>query len=206
MLGPDGSGKTTQSELLLHAFIERGYTCKGVHLIGPPLLKNFTKKQYGILRNHFLPKAMLDEKKSQVKEQTDKFSSCVWFVVSLIDAWIDFVSIILRGHSDVILQDRVFFQKIIYCFSEFPLWVIKLYIRLFPRPSIIYYFDLSPEIAFKRKGEDSIEELLLQKKVYEKMLPFFKNKLITVNANQSPDALHRGLLEKTISLLKAKNE
>ena len=205
-MGIDGSGKTTQALMLEDSLRKNGFDCFYTHLVGPPLLKYVSPKKYYFFRNHMIPKDLLDANEGQNFKKPGRLEIYVWLIASLIDSWTDNCVVFFRMKGKILLQDRVFFQKIINYFAAAPDWLLSLYIKLFPRPDIVFYFDIDPRLAVKRKKEDDLSFLIAQKDSCEKILRLIKNKIVILDSNKEKEETHQKVLDNTIDFLKRKNE
>ncbi|MFA5145034.1 MAG: glycosyltransferase [Candidatus Omnitrophota bacterium] len=203
-LGIDGSGKSTQADLLFNALKKKGYSCQCVHLVGPPLLKCLMPKHYLFLRR-LMPEEALDQPfiSSRPKYHlTEAISRYLWLFISLLDNMLDcFKQTQKTGELKILIMDRVFFQKIIGYLGKSPKWICKLYLRMFPRPSIVYYLDISPEKAMRRKQEDSFKFLLKQKESYETIMNHIGRRPVIISAMYDIEQIHKIIFETTLKEL-----
>ena len=57
--------------------------------------------------------------------------------------------------KNVIISDRYFYDKVVRLlyYKICPQWIACIYLKLLPRPDYIFFLDVSPAVAIKRKGE-----------------------------------------------------
>lgn len=200
-LGIDGSGKTTQALLLSKRLKNINYNSEYIHLEGPPLFKYLLPRHYFFLRK-FMPKVICDQKEKDTSYKNNFVVMLIWLFSSLLDSFIEaFVKIRILRKKSIIIQDRVFFQKIIYYLAMGSDWITKLYIKLFPKPDLIYYLNLHPALAAQRKKEDTIDSLKMQYEAYLKILKYMNVEYITIEANDSVENLHNFIFDITLNIL-----
>ena len=168
--GLDGSGKTIQAFLLYKELLNKGKKVVYRHLI-----KESTAHRLMKLPHHLLPPFL------------KKF-------IRKLFAFYDLVKFILwlRDKEGIILCDRYFFDILIHIKTldgDSPLFE-KIYCRLIP-PAVIFFLNVTPEEAWRRKPEHSLS-LLRKKFQYYKIL---QDKFITLPSD-SIENVQRKVREK----------
>jgi hypothetical protein len=64
-----------------------------------------------------------------------------------------------------------------------PLWVRKLFVKLMPHPSIVFYLDADPAVVFGRKQELQLDEIARQQIAY-RTLADSHDRFVSLDANQ----------------------
>jgi len=57
--------------------------------------------------------------------------------------------------SRIIISDRYFYDKVVRLlyYNICPQWLARIYLSLLPQPDYVFFLDVSPAVAIKRKGE-----------------------------------------------------
>jgi thymidylate kinase len=178
LIGPDGSGKTTLSKMLLDE-VEAKTSC-------------FSRSYYIHGRFGFLPnlgrlvgKNREDTKKisfDQVEQSSDaKLYSKNKIIIYMTYYLFDYIfgSLILfkkRFSNTIIVADRYFYDYFYQSsFKKYPKFMMSMYGIFAPKPDLLIYLKANPEDIFNRKPELSIELLKEQQKSMESI---FDNKNI----------------------------
>ena len=66
---------------------------------------------------------------------------------------------------------------------DLPLWVRKLFVKLMPHPSIVFYLDADPAVVFGRKQELQLDEIARQKIAY-RALAETHDRFFSLDANR----------------------
>jgi len=82
---------------------------------------------------------------------------CVWAHVS-------------RVKKDILIMDRYFYDSLVDVSTGTLGALGKRFLRLCPVPDLAIYLDVSPEVAFGRKGEYSVQELAKRERLYSEIL------------------------------------
>ncbi|MEM0200779.1 MAG: dTMP kinase [Candidatus Micrarchaeaceae archaeon] len=161
--GIDGSGKTTQANILAKKLTEAG---KNISLFSYPTHDSIYGK---IIRDDFLAGKI----EMSVEEQ---------FLLYLLDMQSDKKKILnALSTGNIVMSERYFISTIAYqSAGNFDYEKAKAVEELMslPRPDIIFYIDIEPEIAFERKKrqkqktdrfESAREYINKVRNVYEKL-------------------------------------
>jgi thymidylate kinase len=172
LMGLDGSGKSTQAELLSKHLNERGIKTQAVWMRGEcyltlPLLKigkallrapRETKRGEGI-------KAGRDYQR-YVTAKHSLFRSgllrAIWRTLTVIDRYITLKVAFSKidKHVEVVILDRYFYDMLIDIDSAFGSGGAEMkrllkspLLRLFPPPDKVILLEITPEVAMKRKDD-----------------------------------------------------
>lgn len=186
-IGIDGSGKTSQSKRLLNYLLEKK---KKAVIVRPFFLLS------GSLVHH-RPKPDFSLKTGNGKSRKVFFPKLVPIFL-LADNWLNYLINIYRllFKYDYLISDRYFYDyypsltELSYGSSR----MNNLYGRLLPKPDKTFLFDLSPEVAIRRKMEQPIALLARNRGRYLSLaekLPF----IIKIDANVSEEKLFSKLAD-----------
>jgi thymidylate kinase len=99
----------------------------------------------------------------------------------------------------VLLMDRYFYDTLAYEVADGRRWLlIHLLTRLTPTPQLPVLVDVSPEVAYARKGEHSVDFLRRRRGIYLHMLSRVKGSIVLPNEDldASTSALRKAVIER----------
>lgn len=182
--GIDGSGKTTQAELLKKSLEKQGFS---VVLTKEPT-KNSTVSEK--IRQILKKEVSVSPKKLQELFIQDRKEHLENFVIPSLE------------EGKIVISDRYYFSTIVYGASEevSTSWLIEKN-RDFLKPDITFIFDIDAEVCIERikKGERSfelfekMEKLKLIREEYKKLPKYFDN-LIFIDAKEDIKKIHLKLM------------
>lgn len=165
--GIDGSGKTTQADLLINSLRQNGIDVSYVHSRWEPFLMRPVIKIWNSILNK-KSNSSNDSIHNIKKENRKKILSVpliskVWFFIFALDYSIQlFARIHLRQLQNMlIISDRIFYDSIIDKAADLGKseeWLLNnlnsfWLNNLFPKPDIVVYVDCPEDIAFSRKND-----------------------------------------------------
>lgn len=157
IIGIDGSGKTTQSKLLVKRLEEDGYN---VQYIRPTyLLVNILKKN---LKTYFSPRELA---KSKYKPKKPK--KAVIILSAFLYAWITYIILKITSINKILICDRYFYQFFFDLYAENS---FKL-LRLFPKTDFTFLLEENADILIDRM--DNYDKSM-NKNYYYKLVIFYK--------------------------------
>jgi hypothetical protein len=189
VIAPDGSGKTTFLEKLLEEI--------DFFFVND---KNDNRCHVYHFRPNLLPNLGAIGEKVGIKEQDKDFTNPhrsepaggFSSFVRISYYWLDYV----LGYNLYVRQDVQFdrfsvFDRYSYDLIvdpartrlSLPLWVRKLFVKLMPHPSIVFYLDADPAVVFGRKQELQLDEIARQQIAY-RTLADSHDRFVSLDANQ----------------------
>lgn len=189
--GLGGSGKSTQIKNIVEKLSNK---------------KN--KNKVIVLRDKFLwPKIanLFNKKTKKQKNIETKKKSNINFLQRLklvirsffyfFDSWrIYFFSILLDSKNNLVIYDRYMYdffielnfpQKRLTSFNKFLM-------KFLPKPDIMFYFDISPEVSIKRKFEMEKEALTIYHNLYHEV--FSLGESIIINAEKNKEKITENII------------
>lgn len=156
VLGPDGAGKSTLINELIHVS-QRAFRRTRVFHWRPALLWKRT--------------AQADTTQPHARPCRSAISSATRLCAFLCDYWAGYVTLIapLRARSGLIVFDRYFDDVLIDPFRYRyggPHWFARMLSCLVPRPDLVLIVDSPEDVIFSRKQELTSEELRHQRQSY----------------------------------------
>lgn len=198
LLGPDGSGKTTISNILTNNFKKVFFSARLYHFN----FKFFPRLNKFKLRKRQEPDYTLPNSGTYAKIQS-RFKSVIYTIYYGIEI---IITSNLRGRQLIsngclLIFDRYlhdyFFQR---SYRKAPVNLLKFILKLCYKPDLIIYLDGEAESINKRKNELSPDEIKIQQNLIKnKLIPFWISKKVTIipfntTINNAEDILP--LLEK----------
>jgi thymidylate kinase len=174
ILSPDGGGKTSVGEHSLKT-----------------LLRGFRRTRYLHWRPGLLPqiRALIGKSNSVSKfvisnpnspKKRSKITSFLRLFYYTFDYIIGYYLKIfpMKIKTTAVIMDRYYYDIIVdpmrYGFN-LPNWLLKLPLKMIPKPDVTVYLDNKPEEIYKRKQELNIEELQRQVNTWREFIQFLPN-------------------------------
>ncbi|MEK9173437.1 MAG: dTMP kinase [Patescibacteria group bacterium] len=187
--GPDGSGQTTQAELLKKYLENKNYQ---VVLTKQPTKESEASKKISDILNHRITATPEEFQQLFVDDRREHLEKLI--LPSLKD-------------GKIVISDRYFFSSLAFgslnCDLE---WLIGVN-KNFPVPDKTLILDVSPEVCVERiisrglpvQFFETKEKLGKVMENYKKIAPIFSNVHI-INGERSIEAIHQEILEKIKSI------
>ncbi len=187
--GIDGSGKTTQIQILSE-YMKR----KGVSFV---LTKNPTTGRIGaILKGYYL------------KNKTSALADALLFAADRAEQVEAVIKPALRENK-VVISDRYFYSNLVYQSAEGadPGWLEEIN-KFFPRPEIVFLIDVSSETAIERikkeRGEpEKFEKIKILENLRKKYLETAKKfkEIVVVDGERKTDEIQEEIIKKINAVL-----
>ena len=181
--GIDGSGKTTQAQLLINELMRKGFPASYVWMRWEQVLvrpltrkwKSSIKKETG----HSDGRAK-ENKKKKHKLLSNPFFRRLWLAAFFIDYGLQilFRLRVRLMRKELIVSDRMFYDSVIdqaINLGSNRDWLLNnlnsSWMRIiFPQPDIVLYIDCPGEIAFRRKDDaPDLEYLTDRRELYRQL-------------------------------------
>jgi len=202
VLSPDGGGKSSMCKSILEK-----------------LLGLFRKTNYFHWRPGVLPQIRTLFGKSKLESEfvfsnphspkkRSKITSFFRWLYYTLDYFIGYYLKIfpMKIKTTAIVMDRYYYDIIVdpirYGFN-LPQWLLKLPLKIIPKPDLTIYLDNEPEELYKRKQELPVEELRRQVNAWRKFIPSLPNARIVTTDKPLEDVVNevtRLVLERRAEL------
>ena len=173
VIGPDGSGKSTISSLLIESMsdiFENACYYHGRYGLLPELKKFCPWWQQKV------GEATKSDLSIESKLQSRVIISLLMFYYAIDNMF--FYARVLRRRSiaELIIFDRYFYDYIIAPSPfEIDSWLFRVLARLIPTPDIVIYLHASPEVIHNRKPELTVQEIKRRSAVCIRLVTFLPN-------------------------------
>lgn len=185
-IGIDGSGKTTFAIGLYRRLKTDGFNSSYFH-VAFSMVKHISSRfrkpfwgQISPLSNDVTIKGF------SLNKGARKGFVLLFLGLALIDSLITYLTKI-KFKKTILIYDRYFYDYLVIYFDICPEWARRLYLRLIPKPNLVFFLDVSPSIAYERNKEYSLSFYYSQRRHYLNLLNYLKKNgdLFIVNTNAS---------------------
>ncbi|MBI3589007.1 MAG: dTMP kinase [Candidatus Liptonbacteria bacterium] len=182
--GPDGSGQSTQAELLKKYLEEKGFQ---IILTKEPTRESPASQKISAILNHKTKATPEELQKLFIEDREHHVEKLI--LPALVE-------------SRIIICDRYFFSNFAFGAIDCALdWLISLN-QNFPIPDLTLILDVSPEVCLERitsRGRpvqffENLEKLGKVMENYKKVAPMFSN-VYLVNGERPIETIHQEILE-----------
>ncbi len=186
-IGIDGSGKSSYSSRLYDELKLKDINCKFVHFeslfahIFIKMLYKLSKKEVTNKEN----KSTNNEKVNASKKY--KYGKYLWTVLLITD---DILFYLLNFNKrDLIICDRYFYDSAVTSINSGinNSKIYKIYDLLFPKPDLTILMDIDPNIAYERRQEEILANLISKDTIYKDLYTQLKSNKIRINSAENFD-------------------
>lgn len=200
--GIDGSGTSTQSELLKKALILKG---RKVHLTCEP-----SNGPIGdLIRQIFKGRVTMPKGQNPIIDTADLFDEQMAYLFAadrhdhLFNKVDGIYNLIEQGYT--VISTRYFFSSYAYhCSNKSDLDFVKSLNNKFPNPDLVFYLDNPTTVSATRINErvfkDEYEnntKLVQAKENYDVVFNDYTGEILVLNATDSVSSIHNKILERT---------
>ena len=184
ILGQDGSGKSTQAQLLFTALSELEFECVYSHTIDYATVRTDIIKPENIYKIRYL--------------------LFFWPFYVLVDHFISYRRK-FSGTHQIHISDRYFYDKFIN-FVHLGItrsnvvnnFYLRYLARLITKPDLVFLIDAKPEDCFERKKEHTLEKCKLLRDLYRDLMRRHFNNEVVLDGTLSIDAIHKQILNEVL--------
>jgi len=183
LLGPDGSGKSSvanQLVLMLKPFFQTGRS-RILHWrpgLLPPIHRLFGR------RNN-TEEDFTQPHRAKPHSHPISLARFLYYTTDFILGYYSKVHF-MKAKGMLVIIDRYYYDFLVDAYRyrlDLPDWFFRLFLKVIPRPDMVFYLHCSPEIIRERKKELPVEELNRQVDEFQKLLHKLPNS-IGVDANR----------------------
>jgi thymidylate kinase len=164
LLGPDGSGKSTIAEALTHGVgrrMFRGVDCHHANFHVLPLLKSF-KRPFGSRERRVVEnRSPTRPANAGMTQPRNPWVSLIYVLYYSLD-----YALGSRKLKQAVAAGRLtILDRCIYDYflqrqhRRVPHWLLRVLVRLLPKPDLVVFLEGTPEIIHRRKPELTAEEI-----------------------------------------------
>lgn len=167
IIGPDGAGKTTLTEKLAAHLRNQNRKVKVVY-VGRGRANFLPMTRIGRAYKHH--EKSLDERRAPRVVQRKVFYTLMALVFTL-DLGLRYLWEILpaRCRYRIVISDR--YCSDILLMKYVPVWLKKILLTPFPKPTMTFYLYNTPEVLHQRREGEPVEELQRQLDLFELLVP-----------------------------------
>ncbi|WP_131107508.1 dTMP kinase [Pseudomonas sp. Sample_10] len=204
--GIDGSGTSTQSELLKKALTAKNILC---HLTCEPsdgpignMIRQIFKGRISIAKgsNPNIDSGNLFDEQMAYLFAADRHDH----LYNNIDGVLK-----LKAEGAIVISTRYYFSSFAYhCSNPEDFNLVKTLNARFPEPDLVIYLDNPAKKSIERINErafrdeyENTEKLLTAKNNYEKIFQEYKGKILKIDATESIETIHKKIMLEVETLI-----
>jgi len=183
--GIDGSGKTTQSKMLVEKLRKRGYNAIYVRPI------------YLLLEKIHIKNTKISPRKERTSGKSNKLKKNIFRILGYFYAFVTYIFMKIWGRGKILVCDRYFYQFFYDLFGEPAEKVIKF----FPNPDVVFLLDGDIELFYSRM-EDSFDRSV-SREYYVKVIKFYRKlaeryNFIRIDASLKKEEINEIIFKKSL--------
>jgi len=203
-IGADGSGKTAVSRLLASKLSSKFKSVRYYHtrfgIVSGTGIWTFVKRIISRKKQAGDPRQK-EGYYDYPKPHSALKASIIFLLVSFDYLLGHFVANKYTKKSNLLIFDRYFYEF----FTEEPfknqsIWMLKIFQAILPKPDLVVFLYNTPEIIFKRKSEQSIDQIRAKNKRNQQLircLPYG----ITIKTDDSIDEIASKIQGKVLDII-----
>lgn len=189
--GIDGSGKTTQANLLKKKLEDEGYEVEYIRTIF--MLSTMISKKVGSKKKNLMPsprkKIIKEESEVGRSDITNVFKGFFFTVFAYFYGVISYLIIFHRSKNRIIICDRFFFHFFYDVYKDHAFFIMKL----FPKPDLVYFLDADIDVICSRMDQEIDKNT--KKSYFLKVQKFYREicedyEFIWINANSDVEKIN----------------
>ena len=165
----DGSGKTTQAELLMNKLRENNVSVRYEHLFS----QNIEKKSN--LRSRILDRFEQWTCETSRSHPERYLKGTMRAIGIVVFSWISYLDeTISRSKYDVFISDRYYYDSLVLFSKNINFEGLLIFSILIPQPDILFFFKVAPATSLKRKGEGLMADIVIASRLYDHMSHYLR--------------------------------
>ena len=186
-IGIDGSGKSSYSSKLYNELKLNGLNCKFIHFESV-FAHIFMKILYGVSKKKVANKKDKLANNTRSNNSTKyKYGKYLWAFILIAD---DILFYLLNFNKrNLIICDRYFYDSAVTSINSGinNSKIYRIYNLLFPKPDLTFLMDIDPNIAYERRQEELLANLINKDKIYKDLYTQLKSNKMKINSAENFD-------------------
>lgn len=188
LIGIDGCGKTTQAKMLLSRLTNEGFHALYIQpilsFLNLPILSKI-KENSCISPRINATKEFSKSEKGHSHKKKNLIKKWFFIFFGYFYAICSYLLIRLFSSNNIVICDRFFYQFFYDIYGEHALMVS----RFFPRPNLVFFLDIQPELAYSRMASEYDTSIKMDyyssvTEFYNKLNKYYSFKKMDANVGQ----------------------